>query len=163
MRQAVVRFLARELDEEGLRETGWAPGTDRIRWYASYGGGRPDQPYRQNGPSGLFTRHRGDRPTALYRLDRAGGWVLDAASGDWRPHDAPIRLHELAELSRAEVEALFALDDWGSWYFDYRIGDWVRTDQPRPSYYLEDLEIHEIDEAEAGRVATALGVVDALG
>jgi hypothetical protein len=161
-RQALVAFLARELDEEDLRASGWAPGVRRTHWYATYRGGRRDSPYRMSGPSGPFTRYRGDHPEALYRLDGSGGWMLDAATGTWRPDDAPVRLFELGELSQDEVEALFELDDWGSWYFDYEIGNWQRTDVPRFSHYLADLDLHEVDSTEARRVANALGAPDAV-
>lgn len=157
-----MAFLARELDEEALRASGWVPAVTRTRWYATYGGGRRDQPYKMPGPSGPFTRFRGDRPVALYRLDATGGHTLDPITGDWRRHDGPVRLFELGELSEDEVEALFELDDWGSWYFDYDVGNWVRSPLPRASHYLADLDLHEIDPGEARRVATALGAPDAV-
>lgn len=156
-RQAVVRFLAREIDEEELLAAGWTPSSSHVHWYACYGDGRVNQPYRQPGPAGSFTRYRGDRVTALYRLDGDGGWTLDPVSRQWLPHDGPIRLFELGELSEAEVAALFELDDWGSWYFDYQIGNWVRTALPRQSHYLSDLELHEVSEAEARRAESTLG------
>lgn len=155
-RQAVVAFLARELDEEGLWASGWVPRVPPVRWFATYTGGRPNQPYKMSGPSGSFTRFRGDHPDALYRLDQDGGWVLDATSAEWGPHDSPVRLALLEELSAEEVEALYALDDWGSWYFDYEGGNWERAPAPRVSYYLADLVIHEVAEAEAERVAAVL-------
>ena len=161
-RQAMVAFLARELDEEGLRAVGWGPTVAHTHGYATYRGGNRNQPYRMPGPAGPFTRYRGDHPEALYRLDHSGGWTLDPATGDWRPSDAPVRLYELGELSQPEVEALFELDDWGSWYFDYDGGNWERTDVPRISHYLADLELHEINETEARRVATALGAADVV-
>jgi hypothetical protein len=161
-RQALVAFLARELDEEGLRASGWAPSVAHTHWYATYRGGRRDNPYRMSGPSGQFIRYRGDHPDALYRLDDTGGWIFAPATATWRPDDAPVRLFELGELSQDEVEALFALDDWGSWYFDYQVGNWERTELPRASYYLAELDIHEVDLTEARRVATALGAPDAV-
>ncbi len=160
IRPALVAFLARELDEEGLRASGWSPSVAHTHWYAGYGGGRRDDPYQMSGPSGQFTRFRGDHPAALYRLDGTGGWAFDPASGDWLPNDAPVRLFELGELSQAEVKALFELDDWGSWYFDYQIGNWQRTELPRASYYLADVDLHEVDAREASRVARALGAPD---
>lgn len=161
-RQAVVAFLARELDEEGLRASGWTPTVSRTHWYATYCGGRRNQPYRMPGPAGSFTRFRGDRPETLYRLDADGGWALDPSTGDWRPCDTPVRLYELGELSPAEVKALFELDDWGSWYFDYELGNWERAELPRVAHYLEDVDLHEIHASEAERIATALGVPDAV-
>lgn len=161
-RQPVVAFLARELDEEGLRASGWVPSATATRWFATYGGGRRDQPYKMPGPSGPFTRFRGDHPDTLYRVDNQGGWVLDTAIDDWRPHDAPLRLALLEELSPAEVEALYELDDWGSWYFDYEEENWERAPGPRVSYYLADLVIHEITESEAKRVADALEAAGAV-
>ncbi len=159
-RQAVVAFLARELDEDALRASGWASTVTRPHWYATYRGGRRDNPYKMSGPSGRFTRYRGDHPDALYRLDGTGGWMLDPAAGAWRGDDAPVRLFELGELSQEEVKALFELDDWGSWYFDYQIGNWERTELPRASYYLAEVDLHEVDAREASRVARALGAPD---
>jgi hypothetical protein len=159
-RQAVVAFLARELDEEGLWASGWVPRGAATRWFATYAGGRRDQPYKMPGPAGSFTRFRGDHPDALYRLDQDGGWVLDVTATGWRRHDSPVRLALLEELSAEEVEALYALDDWGSWYFDYEGGNWELAPAPRVSYYLADLIIHEVSESEADRVAAALGTPD---
>ena len=161
-RQALVAFLARELDEEGLRASGWTPTVTRTHWYATYHGGRRNQPYKMPGPAGSFTRFRGDQPENLYRLDGGGGWVLDPSTGAWQPCDTPVRLHELGELSQAEVGALFELDDWGSWYFDYELGNWERTDLPRVSHYLADADLHEINESEARRIATVLGTPEAV-
>ncbi len=106
----------------------------------------------------MFYRHRGDHSEALYRLDDDGGWALDLPTGDWQPHDAPVRLFELGRLSPEEVDALYELDDWGAWYFDYRIGDWERAEAPRAAYYLAEVDLHEVDRTEAAKVATALGV-----
>ncbi len=161
-RQPVVAFLARELDEEGLRASGWVPTATSARWFATYGGGRLNQPYKMPGPAGSFTRFRGDHPEALYRVDSAGGWFLDAASGEWQPHDAPLRLALLEDLNPEEVEALYELDDWGSWYFDYEGGNWELAPAPSLSYYLADLVIHEVSESEATRVAAALGAPSAV-
>lgn len=161
-RRAVVAFLARELDEGGLRASGWQPRVGATRWYATYTGGNPDRPYKMPGPGGAFTRHRGDHPERLYRLDDEGGWVLDPPAGAWCPHDAPVRLHELGRLSAEEVEALYRLDDWGGWYFDYREGRWERPPAPVVSYYLAELALHEVDRAEAARVAAALGAPSAV-
>jgi hypothetical protein len=158
----VVAFLAREIDEGGLRSRGWAPEVGATLWYATYAGGHRDQPYRMSGPSGVFTRHRGDHPESLYRLDDDGGWVFDLPAGEWQPDDAPVRLYELGRLSPEEVDALYELDDWGAWYFDYRIGDWALADAPRASYYLAELDLHEVDRTEAAKVATALGVASAI-
>lgn len=162
MRQEVVAFLARELDEASLRAAGWKPAPGPARWFATWSGGRLNQPYRMQGPSGAFTRHRGDAPDTLYRLDAEGGWVLDPATGKWLGSDAPVRLSELQSLTSAEVEALYELDDWGAWYFDYGVGSWQRADAPVKSYYLGEVELHEIDPDEAVRVATALGVPTAV-
>lgn len=157
VRRAVVAFLAREIDEDELRAAGWAPAVAETRWFVSYAGGRLDSPYRMPGPSGPFTRFRGDRAAALYRLDGLGGWRLDPASGDWRSDDAPVRLHELAALGADEVEALYELDDWGGWYFDYAAGSWEPTESPQASYYLREVVLHEVDPREAARVAAELG------
>lgn len=156
-RRAVVAFLAREIDEDQLRAAGWAPAGGPTRWFATYADGRVDTPYQMKGPAGYFTRFRGDRPAALYRLDEAGGWRLDPASGGWAPDDAPVRLAELGSLGPDEVEALYELDDWGGWYFDYVVGSWEETEAPRASYYLGDLALHEVDANEAAKVAKALG------
>lgn len=158
VRRDVVAFLAREIDERDLRAGGWAPEVGIARWYAAYAGGHRDQPYRVSGPSEVFYRHRGDHSEALYRLDDDGGWALDLPTGDWQPHDAPVRLFELGRLSPEEVDALYELDDWGAWYFDYRIGDWERAEAPRAAYYLAEVDLHEVDRTEAAKVATALGV-----
>jgi hypothetical protein len=162
VRRPVVAFLARELDEDGLRASGWKPVPTGVRWFATYIGGRRNQPYKMPGPSGSFTRFRGDHPDALYRLDGEGGWVLAADSGEWRPHDVPLRLALLEGLSPAEVEALYELDDWGSWYFDYEGGNWELAPAPRAVYYLGDLVIHEVAETEAARVEAALGASAAV-
>lgn len=162
IRDAIVGFLAREIDEEHLRSSGWVPIGGATRYFASYAGGRRDQPYKMPGPAGSFTRFRGDHPENLYRLDGEGGWALNAAAGKWEPHDAPVRLSLLEDLSGDEVDALYELDDWGSWYFDYEAGNWELAAAPRVSYYLADLAINEVGEAEARRAATALGVADAL-
>jgi hypothetical protein len=122
-RSAVVAFLARDLDERVLRASGWVPHVGQVRWFATYAGGRRDQPYKMRGPAGSFTRFRGDHPDELYRLDDDGGWVLDPSSGEWRAHDSPVRLALLEELSTEEIAALYELDDWGSWYFDYGGGE----------------------------------------
>ncbi|MDP9453138.1 MAG: hypothetical protein M3P97_07080 [Actinomycetota bacterium] len=156
VRRAVVAFLARELDEEGLRAAGWVPEAGVLRWFATYAGGRRNQPYRMPGPSGPFTRFRGDHAEALYRLDGDGGWVLGLGQGAWRRHDAPVRLALLEGLSPAEVDALYELDDWGSWYFDYEGGNWERAPAPLMSYYLGDLVIHEIAQVEAARAEATL-------
>ncbi len=161
-RQLVVAFLARELDERDLRASGWVPTAANARWFATYAGGRVNQPYKMPGPAGSFTRFRGDHPDALYRVDGDGGWVLDGVRGDWQPHDAPLRLALLEDLSLEEVEALYELDDWGSWYFDYEGGNWELAPAPRVSYYLADLVIHEVGEAEATKVAAALGAPSAV-
>lgn len=157
-----MAFLARELDEASLRARGWRPPAGPVRWYATWSGGRRDQPYRMNGPSGPFTRFRGDSPAALYRLDDEGGWILDPASGEWLSSDAPVRLTELQALSPGEVEALYELDDRGAWYFDHGAGSWERTEAPLVSYYLNEIDLNEIDRREALRVATALGVPSAV-
>lgn len=162
VRRAVVAFLARELDEAGLRASGWVPQVGAIRWYATYAGGNTNQPYKMPGPAGSFTRYRGDHAQALYRLDDGGGWAFDPSVGGWHPHDAPVRLHELGRLSAEEVEALYRLDDWGGWYFDYDVGRWERSAAPVLSYYLADLDLHEIDRTEATRVAAALGLPSGL-
>ncbi|MBW3609981.1 MAG: hypothetical protein KY438_00400 [Actinobacteria bacterium] len=161
-RQSVVAFLAREIDEEGLRASGWLPNVATTRWFATYAGGRRNQPYKMPGPAGSFTRFRGDHPEALYRLDGHGGWILDVVTGGWQPHDAPLRLALLEELTPEEVDALYELDDWGSWYFDYEEGNWARAPVPRVSHYLRDLVIHEVAESEASRVADALGTPGAV-
>ena len=161
VRRAVIAFLAREIDEDALRASGWAPPVG-TRWYATYSGGHRDQPYKQSGPSGVFTRHRGDHPECLYRLDDRGGWALDTATGEWQPSDAPVRLWELEGLGAEEVEALYALDDWGGWYFDYRKGSWEPTASPQARYYLAELDLHEIDPTEAAKVAAALGLPSLL-
>ncbi|MDP8987607.1 MAG: hypothetical protein M3N11_04585 [Actinomycetota bacterium] len=157
VRRAVVAFLAREIDEDQLRAAGWAPAVRAPRWFARYVGGRVNSPYRMNGPAGPFTRFRGDRAAALYRLDRDGGWRLDPASGQWQSDDAPVRLHELARLGADDVEALYELDDWGGWYFDYGIGSWERRESPSASHYLGEVVLHEIEPREAARVAADLG------
>ncbi len=157
VRGAVVAFLAREIDQDQLRATGWAPVVETTRWFASYAGGRLNSPYRMNGPAGPFTRFRGDRAAALYRLDGDGGWRLDAGSGEWQPDDAPVRLHELARLEADDLDALYELDDWGGWYFDYAVGSWERTESPSASYYLREVVLHEVEPREAARVAAELG------
>lgn len=158
----MVAFLAREADEDALRASGWSPTPEATRWYAAYAGGRRNEPYRMPGPAGGFTRYRGDHPERLYRLDDEGGWLLDAEAGRWEPHDGPLRLHVLEQLTPDEVEALYELDDWGGWYFDYRVGAWTRTDAPLRSYYLAELVLDEVDVVEAARVATALGCPTAV-
>lgn len=157
IRQAVVAFLARDLDEQALRASGWAPDVAQVRWFATYAGGRRDQPYKMSGPAGTFTRFRGDHPDELFRLDHDGGWVFDPAAGEWRAHDSPVRLALLEELSTDEVTMLYELDDWGSWYFDYDGGNWELASAPRVSYYLGDRMINEIRESEATRMAASLG------
>ncbi|HSH23078.1 MAG TPA: hypothetical protein VK975_03355 [Acidimicrobiales bacterium] len=158
----VVAFLAREADEAALWASGWAPSLEAPRWYAAYAGGRPNEPYRMPGPGGWFTRYRGDRPERLYRLDDEGGWVLDTGTGRWQPHDAPLRLHALQELTTEEVEALYELDDWGGWLFDYGVGCWVRSETPLVSYYLAEVVLNEVDVGEAAKVAAALGATGAV-
>ena len=158
----VVAFLAREADEAALWASGWAPTLDGTRWYASYTGGRPNEPYRMPGPGGWFTRYRGDHPQLLYRLDDRGGWVLDAETAGWQPHDAPVRLHALEQLTAEEVEALYELDDWGGWYFDYGVGSWTPAEAPLRSYYLAEVVLDEVDANEAARVAAELGVPGAV-
>lgn len=157
VRRSVIAFLAREIDLDQLRATGWAPAVGAPRWFANYAGGRLNSPYRMGGPSGPFTRFRGDRAAALYRLDGDGGWRLDPASGEWQPDDAPARLHELARLEADELDALYELDDWGGWYFDYAMGSWEPTDSPSASYYLREVVLHEVEPREAARVAAELG------
>ncbi len=157
VRGAVVAFLAREIDQDQLRAAGWAPAVEAPRWFASYAGGRLNSPYRMNGPAGPFTRFRGDRAAALYRLDGDGGWRLDPASGEWQSDDDPARLHELARLGADDVDALYELDDWGGWYFDYAMGSWEPTESPSVSYYLRDVALHEVEPREAARVAAELG------
>jgi hypothetical protein len=157
VRRAVVAFLAREIDEDRLRAAGWVPAGGAARWFANYAGGRMNSRYSMPGPGGPFTRFRGDRAAALYRLDERGGWRLDPESGEWRSDDAPVRLHELSRLAPGEVEALYELDDWGGWYFDYTTGSWEPTDSPSASYYLREVVLHEIEPREAARVAAELG------
>lgn len=162
VRRTLVAFLAREVDEAALWDSGWSPALEVPRWYAAYAGGRPNEPYRMPGPGGWFTRYRGDRPQRLYRLDAEGGWVLDPSAGAWERHDAPVRLHALEELTAEEVDALYELDDWGGWYFDYAVGAWTQSAAPLVSYYLADVVLNEVDAQEAVRVAAALGAPGAV-